>query len=227
MSICTAPVSLRPGGEADSRKLPSVRGLARIQTRRRNDTEAPICELKATLRKRGNSNPAIPLSFRLQEIGREKQSPHSTRKWKPCPFVISSIPLAQQAVCRFGMYIFFISARRRRYKGRDMLRNISSTRSFPTMFARISAFSLAILALPLVASSAVPKAGTNTTVTGGECNTGSAQCCKSVQDVSCSVFLSFSQGIPLIVAYPQPKSDAVQSALGLLGIPIGDITANV
>ncbi|PBK73441.1 fungal hydrophobin [Armillaria solidipes] len=75
------------------------------------------------------------------------------------------------------------------------------------MFAHISAFSFAILALPLlVASSAVPKAGTNTTVTGGQCNTGSAQCCKSVQD---------------------PKSDAVQSALGLLGIPIGDITANV
>ncbi len=164
MNICLVPVSLWSVGEADSRKLPSVRRLTRIQTRR-NDTEAPICELKATLRKRGNSNLAIPLSFRLQEIGREKQSPQSTRKWKPRPLIISSILLAQQAVCRFGMYIFFISARRRRYKGRDKLKNISSTRSFPTMFARISAFSLAILALPLlVASSAVPKAGTNTTV---------------------------------------------------------------
>ncbi|KAK0225445.1 hydrophobin [Armillaria fumosa] len=68
------------------------------------------------------------------------------------------------------------------------------------MVTRISAFTFAILSLPfLVASGAVPKAGINTTVTGGKCNTGSAQCCKSVQD----------------------------SALGLLGIPIGDITANV
>ncbi|KAG7445350.1 fungal hydrophobin [Guyanagaster necrorhizus] len=75
------------------------------------------------------------------------------------------------------------------------------------MFARISAFSLAILALPLlVASSAVPKQETNTNVTGGMCNTGSAQCCKSVQD---------------------PKSEAAQNALGLVGVPIGDITANV
>ncbi|KAK0213248.1 hydrophobin 2 [Desarmillaria ectypa] len=75
------------------------------------------------------------------------------------------------------------------------------------MFARISALSLAILALPLlVASSAVPRQETNTTVTGGKCNTGSAQCCESVQD---------------------PKSDAVQKTLGLLGIPIGEITANV
>ncbi|KAK0225461.1 hydrophobin-251 [Armillaria fumosa] len=75
------------------------------------------------------------------------------------------------------------------------------------MFARISAFSLAILALPLLAaSSAVPRQDTNTTVTGGKCNTGSAQCCKSVQD---------------------PESSAVQNALGVLGIPIGEITANV
>ncbi|KAK0225422.1 hydrophobin-251 [Armillaria fumosa] len=70
------------------------------------------------------------------------------------------------------------------------------------MFSRISAFTLAILALPLlVASSAVPQARTNTTVTGGKCNRFSAML--------------------------QPKSDAVQNALGLLGIPIGDITANV
>ncbi|KAK0505231.1 hydrophobin 2 [Armillaria luteobubalina] len=70
------------------------------------------------------------------------------------------------------------------------------------MFAHVSAFSFAILALPLLAvASAVPRETTNTTVTGGQCNTGSAQCCKSVQDV--------------------------QNALGLLGIPIGDITAGV
>ncbi|KAK0240761.1 hydrophobin-251 [Armillaria nabsnona] len=75
------------------------------------------------------------------------------------------------------------------------------------MFARVSAFSLAILALPLLAAASVaPREATNTTVTGGQCNTGSAQCCKSVQD---------------------PKSSAVQNALGLLGIPIGDITAGV
>ncbi|KAK0240747.1 hydrophobin-251 [Armillaria nabsnona] len=75
------------------------------------------------------------------------------------------------------------------------------------MFARISTLTLAVLALPLlVASSVVPRQETNTTVTGGQCNTGSAQCCKSVQD---------------------PKSDAVQNVLGLLGIPIGDITAQV
>ncbi|KAK0476856.1 hydrophobin-251 [Armillaria novae-zelandiae] len=75
------------------------------------------------------------------------------------------------------------------------------------MFARISVLSLAILALPLlVASNAVPRQKTDTTVTGGKCNTGSAQCCKSVQD---------------------PKSSAAQNALGLLGIPIGAVTANV
>ncbi|KAK0505228.1 hydrophobin-251 [Armillaria luteobubalina] len=75
------------------------------------------------------------------------------------------------------------------------------------MFARFSTFSLAILALPLlVASNAVPRQETDTTVTGGKCNTGSAQCCKSVQD---------------------PKSDVAQNALGLLGIPIGAVTANV
>ncbi|KAK0191333.1 hydrophobin-251 [Armillaria novae-zelandiae] len=68
------------------------------------------------------------------------------------------------------------------------------------MFSRISAFTL----LALAAFSAAQK--TNTTVTGGKCNTGSLQCCKSVQD---------------------PKSSAVQQALGLLNIPIGEITADV
>ncbi|KAK0213239.1 hypothetical protein DFS33DRAFT_1482971 [Desarmillaria ectypa] len=75
------------------------------------------------------------------------------------------------------------------------------------MFARISTFTLDILIVPLlVVSNAVPMQETSTTVTGGRCNTGSAQCCKSVQD---------------------PKSDAIQNVLGLLGIPIGDITAQV
>ncbi|KAK0225278.1 hydrophobin-251 [Armillaria fumosa] len=69
------------------------------------------------------------------------------------------------------------------------------------MFSRIIA--LAVLALPLVV---VAAPATTTTVTGGSCNTGSFQCCKSVQD---------------------PSSSAVQSALGLLNIPIGDVTANV
>ncbi|KAK0194970.1 hydrophobin [Armillaria mellea] len=72
------------------------------------------------------------------------------------------------------------------------------------MFSRVSALSLAILALPLLAAASVaPRESTNTTVTGGQCDTGSAQCCKS------------------------PKSSAVQNALGLLGIPIGDITTGV
>ncbi|KAG7442568.1 fungal hydrophobin [Guyanagaster necrorhizus] len=69
------------------------------------------------------------------------------------------------------------------------------------MFSRIVA--LAVLALPLFV---VAAPATNTTVTGGSCNTGSAQCCKSVQD---------------------PSSSVVQEALGLLDIPIGDVTAGV
>ncbi|KAK0216852.1 hydrophobin 2 [Armillaria fumosa] len=75
------------------------------------------------------------------------------------------------------------------------------------MFSRLSAVSLAVLALPLLAAASVlPRESTNTTVSWGKCNTGSAQCCKSVQD---------------------PKSSAVQDALGVLGIPIGGITAGV
>ncbi|PBK95400.1 fungal hydrophobin [Armillaria gallica] len=78
------------------------------------------------------------------------------------------------------------------------------------MFARISTLTLAVLALPLlVASSVVQRQETNTTVAEGQCNTGSAQCCKSVQDVSSSCL-----------------SD-IKNVLGLLGIPIGDITAQV
>ncbi|KAK0206165.1 hydrophobin-251 [Desarmillaria ectypa] len=68
------------------------------------------------------------------------------------------------------------------------------------MFSRISAFTL----LALAAFAAAQK--TNTTVTGGKCNTGSLQCCKSVQN---------------------PKSSAAQEALGLLNIPVGEITADV
>ncbi|PBK95188.1 fungal hydrophobin [Armillaria gallica] len=69
------------------------------------------------------------------------------------------------------------------------------------MFSRIIA--LAVLALPLFA---VAAPATDTTVTGGSCNTGSLQCCKSVQD---------------------PESSAAQQALGLLNIPIGEVTAGV
>ncbi|KAK0218794.1 hydrophobin-251 [Armillaria fumosa] len=71
------------------------------------------------------------------------------------------------------------------------------------MFVRISAY--AALALPFLSlASALP--ATTTTVGGGSCNTGSVQCCKSVQDAS---------------------SSPIQSLLGLLNIPIGDITAQV
>ncbi|KAK0467951.1 hydrophobin-251 [Desarmillaria tabescens] len=64
------------------------------------------------------------------------------------------------------------------------------------MFFRISAFTL----LALAAFSAAQE--TNTTVTGGKCNTGSLQCCN-----------------PRLL----PSTDA----LGLLNIPIGEITADV
>ncbi|KAK0240766.1 hydrophobin-251 [Armillaria nabsnona] len=67
------------------------------------------------------------------------------------------------------------------------------------MFSRISTLTVAALV-------AYAAAATTTTVTGGKCNTGSLQCCKSVQD---------------------PSSSAVQSALGALNIPIGIVTANV
>ncbi|KAK0212010.1 hydrophobin-251 [Armillaria fumosa] len=69
------------------------------------------------------------------------------------------------------------------------------------MFARLS--SVALLALPLLASATavVPRGGG-----GSSCASGSAQCCDSVQS---------------------PSSNVVQSLLGLLGIPIGSVTANV
>ncbi|PBK73464.1 hypothetical protein ARMSODRAFT_1001558 [Armillaria solidipes] len=98
------------------------------------------------------------------------------------------------------------------------------------MFARISPLTLVVLALPLlVASSVVPRQETNTTVTGGQCNTGSAQCCKSVQDsileaqVRCCPELDSNQSL----LSGGTGSSLVQNTLGLLGIPIGDITAQV
>ncbi|KAK0184197.1 hydrophobin-251 [Armillaria mellea] len=69
------------------------------------------------------------------------------------------------------------------------------------MFARLS--SVALLALPLLASAtAVVPHGDS----GASCATGTTQCCDSVQS---------------------PTSSAVQTLLGALGIPIGDVTANV
>ncbi|KAK0194963.1 hydrophobin-251 [Armillaria mellea] len=67
------------------------------------------------------------------------------------------------------------------------------------MFSRISTLTVAALV-------AYTAAQTTTTVTGGKCNSGSLQCCKSVQS---------------------PSSSAVQNALGVLNIPIGTVTANV
>ncbi|KAK0213253.1 hydrophobin-251 [Desarmillaria ectypa] len=68
------------------------------------------------------------------------------------------------------------------------------------MFSRISTFTV----VALVAYAAATK--TTTTVTGGKCNSGSLQCCKSVQD---------------------PSSSAAQSAFGVASIPIGSVTADV
>ncbi|KAK0215189.1 hydrophobin-251 [Armillaria nabsnona] len=67
------------------------------------------------------------------------------------------------------------------------------------MFARLS--SVTLLALPLLASATavVPRGGAS-------CASGTVQCCDSVQS---------------------PTSSAVQTLLGQLGIPIGDVTANV
>ncbi len=96
------------------------------------------------------------------------------------------------------------------------------------MLARISTLTLAVLALPLlVASSVVPRQETNTTVTGGQCNSGSAQCCESVQDVSSSCLSDIKVMLLTNSLFSKPKSDAAQDVLGLLGIPIGDITAQV
>ncbi|KAK0225450.1 hydrophobin-251, partial [Armillaria fumosa] len=69
------------------------------------------------------------------------------------------------------------------------------------MFSRISTLTIAALVAYAAAGSK-----TNTTVTGGKCNSGSLQCCKSVQS---------------------PTSKAVQSALGVLDIPIGTVSADV
>ncbi|KAK0476336.1 hydrophobin-251 [Armillaria novae-zelandiae] len=68
------------------------------------------------------------------------------------------------------------------------------------MLARLS--SVALLALPLLASATavVPRDD------GASCATGTTQCCDSVQS---------------------PSSNVVQTLLGLLGIPIGSVTANV
>ncbi len=55
--------------------------------------------------------------------------------------------------------------------------NIGEHHSQLTMFSRISTLTVAALV-------AYAAAATTTTVTGGKCNSGSLQCCKSVQDVS-------------------------------------------
>ncbi|KAK0217167.1 hydrophobin 2 [Armillaria fumosa] len=70
------------------------------------------------------------------------------------------------------------------------------------MFARLSAFTLAVLTLPVLASATVlPRGGT-----GSSCSSGTLQCCNSVQD---------------------PSSSAVQTALAPLGLNLGDIAADV
>ncbi|KAK0451793.1 hypothetical protein EV421DRAFT_1773079 [Armillaria borealis] len=67
------------------------------------------------------------------------------------------------------------------------------------MFARI----FTLLALSMAAMvSGLPAS----TVTGGSCNTGTLECCKSVQS---------------------PTSSPIQTLLGLLNIPIGSVTAQV
>ncbi|KAK0444146.1 hydrophobin-251 [Armillaria borealis] len=64
------------------------------------------------------------------------------------------------------------------------------------MFARIFALSALAMASALPAS----------TVDGGSCNTGTLECCKSVQS---------------------PTSAPIQTLLGLLNIPIGSVTGQV
>ncbi|PBK84622.1 hydrophobin 2 [Armillaria gallica] len=67
------------------------------------------------------------------------------------------------------------------------------------MFAR----TFTLLALSMAAMvSGLPAS----TVTGGSCNTGTLECCKSVQS---------------------PTSSPIQTLLGLLNIPIGSVTAQV
>ncbi|KAK0199589.1 hydrophobin 2 [Desarmillaria ectypa] len=68
------------------------------------------------------------------------------------------------------------------------------------MFARISTFTLLALPLLATATAIVPRAD------GAACATGTAQCCSSTQS---------------------PSSSIVQTLLGLLGIPIGSVTADV
>ncbi|CDO70110.1 hypothetical protein BN946_scf184806.g37 [Trametes cinnabarina] len=65
------------------------------------------------------------------------------------------------------------------------------------MFARVSA--LAVLALPLLATATPVRRG-------GNCNTGSIQCCNSVHDT---------------------KEDAVSALLGLLGLDVNSISGKV
>ncbi|KAK0186742.1 hydrophobin [Armillaria mellea] len=71
------------------------------------------------------------------------------------------------------------------------------------MFARLSAFTVAVLTLPILASATVlPRGGTGSS----GCSSGTPQCCQSVAD---------------------PESTSVQTLLGTLGVPLGDITADV
>ncbi|PBK61811.1 fungal hydrophobin [Armillaria solidipes] len=68
------------------------------------------------------------------------------------------------------------------------------------MFSRVSTFTL--LALPILATATAVLPRTD----GAACATGTTQCCDSVQS---------------------PTSSIVQLLVGLLGIPIGSVTADV
>ncbi|KAG7441378.1 hydrophobin [Guyanagaster necrorhizus] len=69
------------------------------------------------------------------------------------------------------------------------------------MFARLSAFSFTLLALPIFASATVlPRGGSS------GCTSGTLECCSSVQD---------------------PSSNAVQTVLADVGVDVGDITVPV
>ncbi|KAK0472764.1 hydrophobin 2 [Armillaria novae-zelandiae] len=69
-----------------------------------------------------------------------------------------------------------------------------------TMFARLSAFTIAVLTLPALASATALPRGE------GSCSSGTLQCCQSVQD---------------------PSSTPVQTVLAPLGVNLGDLTADV